>query len=342
MPDLRSFLHETFQKAGGWLPFDQYMAMALYDPHFGYYTSGIEDVGGVRGDFATSATLSGGLGKAVANWLREEAEYHDWTSSIPIIEVGAGNGELAATILKSLGWWGRRKFEYHIVDVSEPLRERQKLRLKASAVTWHPSIHEALETTEGRGLVFSNELVDAFPAKWLRWIEMEECWLEVGVKFDREKGIGEILNPLPNGFPEHDFSAMAMRELPAGQRIEIQPLYRSWLINFAESWQTGSLLTIDYGGRPEEIYRRRPEGTLRGYFRQERIEGPGIYQRFGKQDLTLDVNFLDLIRWGEELGFEMVLEESQAEFLNRWGESADPMAKSGAGEAFRVLHQRRD
>jgi SAM-dependent MidA family methyltransferase len=80
---------------------------------------------------------------------------------------------------------------------------------------------------------------------------------------------------------------------------------------------------------------------LRAYYKQERIEGAGIYQRFGKQDLTVDVNFTDLQNWGDEFDFDMVSESSQAEFLNRFGEGDDAMAGSGPGEAFRVLEQRR-
>jgi SAM-dependent MidA family methyltransferase len=64
------------------------------------------------------------------------------------------------------------------------------------------------------------------------------------------------------------------------------------------------MLTIDYGANSaEEIYDRRPGGTMRAYHRQQRIEGGGIYARFGRQDLTSDVNFADLVRWGEALGW---------------------------------------
>lgn len=323
------------------MAFENFMAMALYDPHFGYYAREIDDVGGARGDFATSATLSGGLGRALSRWIREEAEEHGWKRSIPVIEIGAGNGSLAREILRSLGWRGRRRVDYHIVEVSEPLRNRQERALGAAAATWHTGIREALEATGGRALVFSNELVDAFPAKWLCWTEIERCWMEVFVRFDPRRGVGELFRPLPRDFPDFAFSAMAWKEPPAGQRIEIQPLYQRWLASLAESWSEGSLLTIDYGGRPAEIYDRRPGGTLRAYFRHERIEGPGVYQRFGQQDLTVDVNFEDLVNWGEELDFQTVFEISQRDFLRRNDEADDPMAAEGVGEAFRVLLQRR-
>ncbi len=100
MPDLRSFLDQTFSRAGGELSFEDFMAMALYDPEIGYYTTGINDVGGRGGDFATSATLSDALGKAIAGWVRMEMKSLRGKGPVHLVEVGGGSGALAATVLK--------------------------------------------------------------------------------------------------------------------------------------------------------------------------------------------------------------------------------------------------
>lgn len=341
MPDLRVFLQQTFEKSGGLMPFENFMAMALYDPNFGYYATAIEDVGGDRGDFATSATLSKGLGQTIAKWIQEERDHHEWEGAVSVIEVGAGNGALAAEILRSFGWWKRRQIKYHIVEVSEPLRRKQQIALNSFPVTWHKGIAGALEETGGKALVFSNELVDAFPAKWLSWSGVESRWHEVFVSFDPLSGISETFRSLSKFFPEENYSALAWDDPEPGQRVEIQPIYQAWLANLARHLDSGSLLTIDYGGSAKDIYDRRPGGSLRGYYRQERIEGPDIYRRFGKQDLTVDVNFDDLRTWGEEFELETVSLESQETFLERHGHGNDPMAGEGVGEAFRVLHQRK-
>nr|MBP6783174.1 hypothetical protein [Verrucomicrobiales bacterium] len=76
-------------------------------------------------------------------------------------------------------------------------------------------------------------------------------------------------------------------------------------------------------------------------FRHERIEGGGVYGRIGKQDLTFDVNFGDLVKWGEAVGSETVRLSSQRGFLERFGLGRDVMAGDGAGGAFQVLEQRR-
>ena len=94
--------------------------------------------------------------------------------------------------------------------------------------------------------------------------------------------------------------------------------YRRWLEECVGAWQHGRLLTIDYGDVPPALYRRRPHGTLRAYCRHQRFVGREVYQRFGQQDLTADVNFADLQRWGEALGLKGDPPSTQADFLRRW------------------------
>ena len=46
-----------------------------------------------------------------------------------------------------------------------------------------------------------------------------------------------------------------------------------------------------------------------------RLLPPDAYQNPGKQDLTYDVYFPDLIEWGEKIGLETESLITQAEFL---------------------------
>ena len=337
MPDLREFLERHFAAVRGGMPFDEFMAAALYHADHGYYTTGIRGVGGRRSDFATAATLSDGLGRAVAEWIREEAGHHGWRGKIPLIEVGGGNGALAKSILKHLGWWRRRGFSYQLVEVSPILRKIQEERLGRS-VRWWETVVEALQSTGGRALIFSNELVDAFPAKWL--CQRDGVWREIWVRHDVQ-GLREEFRDVPPPVCAKEFSALALRDPAEGQRIEVHASYRDWLGEFAPAWKGGSMLTIDYGAATAaEVYHRRPGGTMRAYHRHERIEGSGIYARFGRQDLTCDVNFADLVAWGERLRWETVGLGSQAAFLSRFGVAGDPMADAGTGSAFQILEQR--
>ncbi|HQZ28949.1 MAG TPA: SAM-dependent methyltransferase, partial [Verrucomicrobiales bacterium] len=129
MPELRNFLQQTFAQSGGVMSFEDFMAMALYHHDHGYYTAEIRDIGGRNGDFATSATLSSALGQAIARWIKKEAAVHSFRKPIDLIEIGGGNGALAEAVLQSLGWWGRRQFRFHLVEISPVLKRKQQGRL---------------------------------------------------------------------------------------------------------------------------------------------------------------------------------------------------------------------
>ena len=148
----------------------QFMERALYDPAAGYYTRNIRSVGGSSADFATSASLDPGFSDALANWIEHEISTAgdllcgaggNWH----LIELGGGAGHLASGIQRALGWSGRRRTQYHIVEVSPVLREAQSSTLgrKARKITWHRSIEQALSAAGGRAIIFSNEFVAGSP-----------------------------------------------------------------------------------------------------------------------------------------------------------------------------------
>lgn len=170
--------------------FAAFMARALHDPQRGYYARRIQGIGGQRGDFATAATLSTLLGQAIAAWIQENRR------ALPevrhVIEVGAGNGVLMETVRRSLGWWQRRRFQWHIVETSVALREQQKQRLGA-AVMWHVDLESALRACGGAAFIYHNELLDAFPVRLVQCHEGE--WQEVFVEFENGRA-RELLMPL--------------------------------------------------------------------------------------------------------------------------------------------------
>lgn len=265
---------------------DEFMRRALYDPRRGYYARHISGIGR-RGDFTTVPTLDDALARAVAHWagraLRE-------TGCRALIEIGPGEGRLAAAVWKRLPPLLRWRCRLHLVETSAPLREIQR-RLLGRRARWHESPGAALEACGGRAVIFSNELVDAFPARVFE--KTAGGWHEVAVGFDAEGQPRECLLAEAALPPSSSFAI----DHPAGQRVEVHDSYRAWLEEWMPRWRAGRMLTIDYGAAAGEIYRRRPCGSLRGYLMQQRIEGPAVYANPGRQDLTADVNFTDLIDW---------------------------------------------
>lgn len=318
--DVLAHLDRLF--ADGPIPFERFMESALYDPEFGYYTANIATVGGRSADFATTATLSKKLGKAIAGWIQQQFDECNFRT---VVEVGGGDGSLAKQVLKSMGFFLRRSINYRIVEISPVLQATQK-KLLGNKASWFSTIDEAISDIDD-AIIFSNELVDSFPARWLRW---NEGWEEIYVNFDRKNGLSEQFRPVS------DIQVPELLER-TNQRIEVHDSYRQWIRDWMPRLTVASVLTIDYGGTAKEIYERRLAGTMRGYFKHERIEGGGIYSRFGKQDLTADVNFEDLKKWGIKYEFNPTRYETQGEFLHRMGIKNDPLSE--ANEAFQVLEQ---
>lgn len=323
--------------------FAAFMARALHDPQRGYYARRVQGIGGDRGDFATAATLSPLLGQAVAGWLRESRRAMPEVRDV--IEVGAGNGVLMQTVRKSLGWWNRLRLRWHVVETSSVLREQQKQRL-GSGVTWHETLEQALQACGGAAFICHNELLDAFPVKLVQW--HEASWKEVWVEFEEGRA-RESLRPLPVSLTKDGesapgrFSALVQPPEHPQQRCELLGSVHEWLHGWVPHWRRGAMLTVDYGDEFPALYHRRPHGTLRAYFMHQRIEGPGIYDNIGWQDITADVNFTDYRAWARELGLRELRWQTQAEFIRSHVPNASgPMIEpEGPGGAFKVVvHQR--
>lgn len=315
------------------------IARALYDPSGGYYANNIAGIGRA-GDFSTAATLGNALATAVARWAVVMAREHRVTC---LIEVGAGDGSLASAIRRALPWLHPLRRGYAIVDTSAPLRRLQREKL-GRKVRWFDTMNEALTACGGRALILGNELVDAFPPTILAYDG--KTWNEVGIDVGVDGGVREVTRPWA-GSP-HACGALDPRSwpepgLPAGQRIEHLGSFATWQAGWLPAWKSGAGLWIDYGAGFPAVYHRRPRGTLRAYFRHQRLDGIDVIRRLGKQDITCDVNFSDLQAWGEAGGLRTLSLESQAAFLQRFQADGtdDPSAGIDAASAFMVLCQAR-
>jgi len=334
-----TWLAEAVRSEGGRVTFERFMELALYHPAHGYYTEHISEIGR-SGDFSTAMTIGGSLVRSVASWLKAEAKQ----LSMPVtkvIELGGGTGRLASGILRSFMPWQR--IRYQIVEVSKALRQVQQRELRGKQVQWKDSVEAALQAAKGEAILISNEFVDAFPCQ--RFERGWNSWKEISLTLQ-----GDLWSEESSESRALPASSVFAVDYAAGQRVETLQSHRNWLTNLDRFLHRGAILTIDYGGTPDQIYHRRPGGTMRAYFRHQRIDGMGIYLRPGRQDLTSDVNFVDLREWGQQLGLDTVQLVTQAEFIRNWanpGTKEQQLAdqyiadESGAGEAFKVLHQRK-
>lgn len=308
------------------------MDRALHDPEYGYYARRISGVG-QRGDFTTAPMLSGAPARAIAAWASKAMKE---AGCRYLIEIGPGEGTLAAAVLKSLPWHQRWRIQLHLVETSAPLAERQR-KLLGKRATWHRSMNEALAACGGEAVIYSNELVDAFPVR--RFQKTREGWQELAVHFDAQRCTHESLLP-PALLPD---SSALLEPHALGQCIEVHDSYRRYLTGWLPAWKKGRMLTIDYGAAAENLYHRQPRGSVRAYLLQHRLEGHAIYDNVGRQDLTADVNFTDLQNWSRPWVSEQKL-SSLGEFLKGSLDAQERVDRAmaddqGAGGAFLVLEQ---
>jgi SAM-dependent MidA family methyltransferase len=267
--------------------FEQFMQRCLHDPQRGYYAKNIRAIGS-RGDFTTAPQLSSAPAKAIASWATQAMRTHQTRN---LIEIGPGMGTLSQQLLRHLPLTLRFTTKLHLVDSSPILINHQKKTLGKRA-SYHETIQQALKSCKGNAVIFSNELVDAFPVRLFQ--KTHNHWQEISA-IHSENRTTEILTN-PGTLPE---SSIFNRNFPIGQRVEVHESYQKWLQSWLPIWRRGEMLTIDYGTLAKDLYHRQPHGSLRGYLLQQRIEGTDIYQNPGLQDLTADVNFSDLIEWGK-------------------------------------------
>jgi SAM-dependent MidA family methyltransferase len=335
------------------IPFAQWMERALYDPQRGYYARRITGFGRC-GDFSTSATLDDTLAQGIAAWLKAELKRDGRVRTI--IEVGGGDGSLAENVLRALGWILRRRVRFQMVERSEVLRDQQQERLWKHRVTWHDDLAAALDACEGRALIYHNELLDAFPVTLVQWNAEAQCWQQGWME---EASGGWRLS-----FQAATIDAAALEKYSvlskwkagappphSAQRCETGTAALAWLRLWAPHWKRGAMLTLDYGDLFPQIYHRRPAGTLRAYLMHQVLTGDEVFSSMGRQDITADVNFSDLIQWGRVLGWEHDRLITQREFLQAHVSDLpkrianNPRAaflsdEGGAGSAFKVLVQR--
>jgi SAM-dependent MidA family methyltransferase len=255
------------------------------------------------------------------------------------------------------------RLEYVILEPSAPRQEWQRETLKrfAPCVRWLaelPPADSLLLALCSSTVLFTNELLDAFPVHRLGWNTNEKQWFEWGVAVDGEQFIWTQLPVSDSRFTIHA-SPELLTALPHGYTIEVSPAAEAWYRRAADSLVNGKFVTIDYGQTADEMFQPgRLNGTLRAYHRHQVSDN--LLANVGDQDLTAHVNFSALKQSGEAAGLRTETFQTQSQFLTAitakmW---QDPAAAGGwtpaqtrqfqtlthpehLGRAFRVLVQSR-
>ncbi len=287
--------------AGGWLPFERFMAMALYEPGLGYYANASRKFGHLPqhgSDFVTAPELTPLFGRALA---RPVAQALAATGTREVWEFGAGSGALALQLIKGLAELGQPLDRYRIVDLSGALRERQRATLAAHAdrVQWLDALPERFE-----GVVVGNEVLDAMPVTLLA--RVGGVWFERGVALDGDR-LAWADRPTDRRPPvdvpgDHDYVT------------EIHPQAEAFVRTLGDRLVRGAAFLIDYGFPEAEYYHpQRAMGTLVAHRAHRRDDD--VLADPGEKDLTAHVNFTGIALAAQDAGLDVIGYTGQGRFL---------------------------
>lgn len=312
---------EITQSANQAISFHQFMDMCLYHSEVGYYVNRRLKIG-KDGDFYTSSSIGSIMGEMLASYfaktIKERFVHH---RIIQIVEWGGGTGQLAKHMLDEM----REVFpeiydriQYISVEESEYHAELQRDRLSEheAYVQWMSSEEWFTQGNRVGTIIYSNELLDAFPVhrilyKKTRYYELYVEWNEKNKHFE-EKPFLITEGPLLQYLDEEGIT------LVEGQKAEINLQAGKWVERVGKWLKEGILVTIDYGDQAEEIYAaHRLNGTLMCYRNHQAYDNPYIH--VGEQDITAHVNFSSCIRSGLNAGFKEWSLVDQKTFLIQAG-----------------------
>jgi len=285
----RQRIAQEIAARGGWISFARYMELALHEPGVGYYAGGAQKFG-PGGDFVTAPELGDLFGKTIARGLHDPER---------ILELGAGSGKLAETLLEEL------HCEYLILETSAALRERQRERL-GDRVTFLERLPERFH-----GVILANEVADALPAHLVAWTGAGI--LERGVRLE---GAAFAWEDRP---ASGQLLAEASKiEVPVPYVSEIGLAARAWMRSLAQALEDGLILVIDYGFPGREYYHpQRAAGTLMCHYRHQAHADP--FARPGEEDITAHVDFSALAGAARDSGAAVLGYATQAQFLVNCG-----------------------
>jgi SAM-dependent MidA family methyltransferase len=317
---MRTVLEEVHERirAGGPLPFEAFMRLALYHPEGGYYATRVPGSGG---DYGTSPSLTPWFGRLVVRELGGMWEAMGRPDRFTVVEAGAGRADLAAGVLAFAGDLGdlgaslRWRFVEHFGEISQ--LQRRRLGALAASAEWSQQLRPDPHDRAGCGCVLAHEVLDNFPVHVLEVAPLGDvCEVYVAAEGGR---LVERLGPLSDPALVTAANAAASRLSP-GHRLEVSVDLEGWIGEAAAAVDSGYLLIVDYGDVEPDLWLRNPRGTMVTYgpdgFGEDPLADPGL------RDVTAEVNFSAVERAARRHGFEPELYCSQRDWLASLGHGA--------------------
>ena len=329
--------------AGGWIPFAEFMDMALHLPGLGYYAGGAHKFGtdDEGGDFITAPELTPLFGQALATQVAQvlalvkvgAVETPTPPAAPAVLEVGAGSGRLAADLLLALDASGALPERYLILELSGELRARQRAAiareapLLAARVEWLDALPERFS-----GCVIANELLDAMPTHAVAWRQVDDGGaMERGVALVEGRFVWDE-RPAEGALRDTMNRLVAETSIAAPFVSEVGMTAAAWVAEWGHRLEKGALLLLDYGLSKRELYHaQRNGGTLRCHYRHRSHDNPLWWP--GLSDITSHVDFTAIAEAGFAAGLDVLGYANQATFLLNCGLGELLAARQKANDA---------
>jgi SAM-dependent MidA family methyltransferase len=315
---LAARLRERIRREGA-LTFRDWMDAALYDARGGYYQRRGAERWGRAGDYRTSPERSALFAATFARHFSKLREELGRPNTFHLVESGGGSGRFAHGVLTTLRRDAPELFDslrYAFDEAGADSRERAAALLSPFADRVEFRRTSDVQHPLDAAVIFSNELLDAFPVHrvTMRGGRLLEAYVGIddGGRFVFVEG-----EPSTPRLAEH-FRRLGVT-LAEGQTAEVSLDAGAWMRRAAEVVGRGFVVTVDYGDEAAGLYGapHRREGTLRAFRRHELIED--VLGAPGEQDLTTTVNWTQLIAEGEGAGLKTLSLERLDAFLLRAG-----------------------
>jgi SAM-dependent MidA family methyltransferase len=284
------------------ITFHDWMNAALYHPTLGYYNRSDLKRWGREGDYRTSPERSELFAATFARYFVNLYERMGRPAKFTIVEMGAGNGKFAAGVLGKLQKDFPSAFDildYVVVEASQDATRRTAEEL--NGFHGHVQFVDSLGIPVIQsGIVFSNELLDAFAVHRVKSIEGQLKELYVGLNAS-----GQFVW-LADDLSSEEVRRYCDANLPTlldGQVVEVNLTIEGWLQLLAERFVNGYLVSVDYGAEANVLYNAsvRREGTLRAFSSHEFVDD--VLSAPGEYDITSTVNWTHVKAEGEKRGF---------------------------------------
>ena len=342
------------------IPYCEFVDQALFDPVWGYYSTG-----GVRfgegGHYDTyPLALSPLFGRMVAHYAFRMWQRRGRPRRFEICELGAGNGQLCLDTLLTIdsraglqAVWRRFRAatRYRIVERSPALgrRQRQTLGPLAARVTWQRA--DLAQRRPARpfgpiGLIVANEVLDCLPHHKLVGTAHGTGVVHVQATLDR-RPLGRaaltaaMAEPARRARVRFREVVRPLAELPALRRsveryypelgdlspdrppVFVAPRVATLLANTSRCYRRADALWIDYGDE-RRFHLRAPES--RKAFAGPPRSGRSVYDAPGADDITFMVDFTLAADAARDAGWRVVAYGPQADLARLSGVSLDDSA----------------